>query len=207
MHALYLHMYAFSSWKSWLEHRLGWCHVVPGWLSPRRIASRVTWKTETSLRLRHPPPCPLLLPRPPSFFVTHPFYRPFRLPFSSFLSFFILSYSVSHSSHHPLLSFPSSSISSSLFHDFVFRIGRFLPTLFWYFILVVHIIVLLSIPVVVGIELTFPNGRSLPRLNEHFDGRRAFPSAIVGYCREERMRWCSTNATNTGRFEKRVVEF
>lgn len=89
--------------------------------------------------------------------------------------------------------------------SFVF--GRFLPTLFWYFILVVHIIVLLSILVVVGIELTFPNGRSLPRLNEHFDGRRAFPSAIVGYCREERMRWCPTNATNTGRFEKRVVEF
>lgn len=123
------------------------------------------------------------LVRPP-FFVTHPFYRPFRLPFSSFLSFFILSYSLSHSSHHPLL-----SVLLCILVDFFLAISPFLPTL--------HIIVLLSILVVVGIELTFPNGRPLPRLNEHFHGRRAFPSAIVGYC--ERMRCCPANATNTGR--------
>lgn len=62
------------------------------------------------------------LVRPP-FFVTHPFYRSFRLPFSSFLSFFILSYSLSHSSHHPLLSvllciLVDFFLAISLFHHF-----------------------------------------------------------------------------------------
>lgn len=98
------------------EHRLHWCHVVPGWLSPRRIASRCYVKNgnepQTSSSSSFPlrPLC-LSLYRPPSrsplFFV--PSFYPYSLSFSYFSSF-------------PLFSILLCIIF--LFHDFVLAFRR-----------------------------------------------------------------------------------
>lgn len=120
MHALYLHMYAFSSWKSCgnidcigATSCLADCLLV-------ELPVVVTWKTETSLRLCHPPsplrPLCLSLYRPPSrsplFFV--PSFYPYSLSFSYFSSF-------------PLFSILLCIIF--LFHDFVLAFRRPWPLL------------------------------------------------------------------------------
>lgn len=99
------------------EHRLHWCHVVPGWLSPRRIASRCYVKNGNEPQTSSSSSFPSL-----SFLISSSFplsssplfpYPPFRVPFPSFYPY---------SLHHPrsliFLFFLYSSFSFGFPHYF-----------------------------------------------------------------------------------------
>ena len=91
------------------EHRLHWCHVVPGWLSPRRIASRCYVKNGNEPQTSSSSSFPSL-----SFLISSSFplsssplfpYPPFRVPFPSFYPY---------SLHHPRRFFRHHSLFRSL---------------------------------------------------------------------------------------------
>lgn len=116
------------------EHRLHWCHVVPGWLSPRRIASRCYVKNgnepQTSSSSSFPSSPSL------SFLISSlsPFLRSFFLSlFFIILLFFFFSFILHSPLHHFSISrfcscLPSALITSSYF--------LFYSSLFSYFILI-----------------------------------------------------------------------
>lgn len=100
------------------EHRLHWCHVVPGWLSPRRIASRCYVKNgnepQTSSSSSFPSSPSLSFLISSSFSLSVPSFYPYSLSFSYFSSF-------------PLFSILLCIIF--LFHDFVLAFRRPWPLL------------------------------------------------------------------------------
>lgn len=117
------------------EHRLHWCHVVPGWLSPRRIASRCYVKNgnepQTSSSSSFPSSPSL------SFLISSSFSLS---PFSSFLLFILILY---HSLIFLLFLYSPFSFASFFYFTILFlpSVGLddfflFYSSLFSYFILV-----------------------------------------------------------------------
>lgn len=119
------------------EHRLHWCHVVPGWLSPRRIASRCYVKngnepqTSSSSSFPSSPSLSFLIS---SSFSLSPFLRSFFLSlFFIILLFFFFSFILHSPLHHFSISRFCSCLPSALTTSSYFL---FYSSLFSYFILV-----------------------------------------------------------------------
>ena len=116
------------------EHRLHWCHVVPGWLSPRRIASRCYVKNGNEPQTSSSSSFPSL-----SFLISSSFplsssplfpYPPFRVPFPSFYPY---------SLHHPRRFFRHHSFFRFLifllflYSSFFFGFPHYFTILFFFF--------------------------------------------------------------------------
>lgn len=181
------------------EHRVHWCHVVPGWLSPRRIASRCYVKNGNEPQTSSSFPS-----SSSSSFLISPSFSSllFSSFFSSFLLFILIFFILSFSSSIPY--FSSLSFFFFILHSPLYRLYRRFPHYFTILFLTSssHRIFFSSSSDDLfsssTLSSSFPLSSSSSassqrfrtdghRLNEHFDGRHAFSSAIVRHWGAERM--------------------